>query len=271
VTRELALAAGEVKMLALDGVAVWSVLPAEGLAARAMDEGQTLRLNAQKDGLYTVSMQLKDGSALRYQVRVGAPPALVNPHKPGMATPDDMDPKGIILDLNLEGGIGRHFGDPAKTIGFARARAGITLLGFPTFKSIGLTYEFNNESYAAFGLQAEITHIPSGFWGQFGGMLDTHGKGGGMAAVGFSLVGVEAQYRNYAASDFGFAVFAKLRVPVGVLLYAVRANHDAEAKARKDAEDDARATAKAAKAAAAEPAATAPAPAPAVMAPVPAP
>ena len=232
---KLELVVGEVKMLALDDTKGWSVLPEGGLAARAVDEGHTLRLVAQKDGAYTVRIERNDGTVLSYAVRVGKeaiaapsapPPAkLVDPSAPppsGQSADDKYTSNTI--DLNLEGGAGRHFGDPAKTLGFGRARAGVMFARWPIFTMIGATYEFNNLSAASFGLQGELLHLSSGIWGQLGGSVDIHGKAGMMAALGLSVVGVEAQYRGYEDSGYGVAVLGKLRIPIGVLLYAIELN-----------------------------------------------
>jgi hypothetical protein len=122
-------------------------------------------------------------------------------------------------DLNIDGAFGRFFGDDAKWTGFVRARAGILFVREPLYNAIGLTYEYSSLSNATFGIQAEILHLDSGFWGQVGGLLDVSGRLGIMAAVGFSLVGIEAQYRSYDGLGDGIAIYAKLRAPIGVLAY----------------------------------------------------
>jgi hypothetical protein len=122
-------------------------------------------------------------------------------------------------DLNIDGAFGRFFGDDARWTGFVRARAGILFVREPLYNAIGLTYEYSSLSNATFGIQAEILHLDSGFWGQVGGLLDVSGRPGIMAAVGFSLVGIEAQYRSYDGLGDGIAIYAKLRAPIGVLAY----------------------------------------------------
>ena len=231
---KLDLVIGEVKMLALDDTKSWNVTPEVGLAARAVDDGHTLRLVAQKDGAYTIRIERNDGTTAVYAVRVGkepvvvAPPAPIGPVDPNApkissASADEKYTRNTI-DLNLEGGVGRFFGDPKATYGFGRARAGVMFARWPVFTMIGATYEYNGLSPATFGVQGELLQLSAGIWGQLGATVDVHGKPGGMVALGFSVIGVEAQYRGYEDKEYGFAVLGKLRVPVGVLLYALDIN-----------------------------------------------
>ena len=231
---KLDLVIGEVKMLALDDTKSWNVTPEVGLAARAVDDGHTLRLVAQKDGAYTIRIERNDGTTAVYAVRVGkepvvvAPPAPISPVDPNApkissASADEKYTRNTI-DLNLEGGVGRFFGDPKATYGFGRARAGVMFARWPVFTMIGATYEYNGLSPATFGVQGELLQLSAGIWGQLGATVDVHGKPGGMVALGFSVIGVEAQYRGYEDKEYGFAVLGKLRVPVGVLLYALDIN-----------------------------------------------
>jgi hypothetical protein len=143
-----------------------------------------------------------------------APPA--PPARPGR---DSVYSRANTWDLNIDGAFGRFFGDDAKWTGFVRARAGILFVREPLYSAIGFTYEYSSLSNATFGIQAEILHLDSGFWAQLGGLLDVSGHPGIMAAVGFSLVGLEAQYRTYDGLGDGIAIYAKLRAPIGVLAY----------------------------------------------------
>ena len=134
-------------------------------------------------------------------------------------------------DLNIDGAFGRYLGDEPKWTGFVRARAGLLFVREPMlYYALGLTYEYSNLSNATFGVQAEILHLDSGFWGQAGALLDTNGHPGAMVAAGYSLIGLEAQYRTYDGGlGDGIAVYAKLRVPVGVLAYLL-GHRDAKPK-----------------------------------------
>lgn len=238
---KLDLVVGEVRMLALDDIKSWTVEPEGGVAARAVDDGHSLRVVGQKDGAYTIRMERNDGSVVSYAVQVGPPPANgagaaggatvivpkgpIGPEAPAVQgqSADEKYARNTI-DLNLEGGIGRHFGDSAETFGFGRARAGVMFARWPVFTMIGATYEYNNLSPATFGIQGELLHLSAGIWGQLGGMVDVHGKLGVMAAFGISIIGVEAQYRGYEDVGYGAAVLAKLRLPLGVIMYALDLN-----------------------------------------------
>ncbi len=232
---KLDLVIGEVKMLALDDTKSWNVTPEVGLAARAVDDGHTLRIVAQQDGAYTIKIERNDGSTAVYAVRVGKEPVVVTPPVPiGPVDPNapKVSPRSAdqayarnTIDLNLEGGVGRFYGDPKATYGFGRARAGVMFARWPVFTMIGATYEYSGLSPATFGVQGELLQLSSGFWGQLGGMIDVHGKAGGMVALGFSVLGVEAQYRGYEDKEYGAAVIGKVRIPVGVLLYALDINN----------------------------------------------
>ena len=230
----LDLVNGEVKLLALDETKSWTVEPEGGLLARAVDDGHTLRLVAQKDGIYTVRIVRNDGTIGLYSVHVGkdagpAPGPPAPPPDPNKPPPDNRSADdhyyANTIDLNLEGGAGRHFGGDGETIGFGRARVGVMFARWPIFTMVGATYEYSNLAPAAFGVQGELLHLSAGFWGQLGAQIDTHGKGGMMASLGFSVVGIEGQYRGYEKDDgglvTGFALLGKVRIPLGVILYAV--------------------------------------------------
>jgi hypothetical protein len=135
-------------------------------------------------------------------------------------------------DLNIDGAFGRFFGDSGadKWTGFVRARAGVMIIREPLYNSIGLTYEYSPQAVATLGIQAEVLHLERGFWGQLGGLLDVSSspvRPGLMAAVGYSLLGVEGQYRTYNSDGLGsgVAVYLKLRVPVSIITRIFATNH----------------------------------------------
>lgn len=123
------------------------------------------------------------------------------------------------LDVTLEGGLGRVFSDPGKTIGFGRARAGVLFLRLPVFGALGATYEYSGLAPATLGVQAEVGWW-GGFWGQAGVMRDTDGHNGAMVAAGFALLGVEGELRDAERTGSAWAVYAKLHVPVSFLVMA---------------------------------------------------
>lgn len=132
------------------------------------------------------------------------------------------------LDLDVSLGGGFFWGGPGRGVGFARVRTGVMFASWPLFVSVGATYELNNLSAATYGLQVELMQIDTGLWAQAGPMVDGHGQLGGMLSVGWSLFGVEAQYRGYdevifdrtSHDGYGFALLGKIRIPLGFILYA---------------------------------------------------
>lgn len=126
-------------------------------------------------------------------------------------------------DLNLEGGAG-YVLDVEKWTGFVRARPGVLLVRNDSFYQFGATAEYLGLlRRPAFGAQAEYLHLQLGVWAQIGAAIDTKGRPGGMASVGLSLFGFEAQVREFdQTSDLTFALIGKVRIPIGILVYGLR-------------------------------------------------
>lgn len=136
------------------------------------------------------------------------------------------------LDLDISGGGGYHWGtnDQKAGIAFGRVRGGIMHVSWPFMYAVGATYEINNMSPAAWGAQAEILHIGAGIWAQVGASVDYKAQFAGIASVGWSMLGIEAQIRGYKdalpftqPNDFGygFTLVGKIRIPVGFILYVL--------------------------------------------------
>lgn len=132
------------------------------------------------------------------------------------------------LDLDIEGGGGFFWGNRTSGIGFGRVRSGVMFTGYPLTISVGATFEINNVSMATYGAQIELLHIPSGLWAQLGPTVDGRGNFGGIASVGWSVIGIEAQFRGFDEvrpsafqGGYGFAFVGKLRLPLGFILYAL--------------------------------------------------
>lgn len=152
----------------------------------------------------------------------GAAPSL----QPVPSTPE-RPRQTVTWDLNLDGAIGHSFEGEGHLSGFGRVRGGLLLfnesdLQAPVFYALGLTYELSDFSPATFGLQVEAISLNSGLWLQLGAMVDVQPRPGAMAAVGFSLVGAEAQVRWSEGEGAFFALFAKLRIPLGVIAVALK-------------------------------------------------
>lgn len=127
-------------------------------------------------------------------------------------------------DLNLEGGGGYVFGDVDKWTGFVRARPGVLIVRNDDFYQAGLTAEYLGMlKRPAFGAQVEYLHLQLGTWAQLGGSIDTKGRPGGNLAVGLSIIGVEAQVREFdASSDPAFCLLGKIRLPIGIFVYGLQ-------------------------------------------------
>jgi hypothetical protein len=126
-------------------------------------------------------------------------------------------------DANLEVGGGYGFGDARRAAFVGRVRAGALFVRGSSFLQAGATVEWAGLGpHPAFGLQFEYMHLESGGWLQIGGALDAGGHPGGMFAIGLSVVGVEAEARRIEGyAGLTPAIFAKLRLPLGVIAYAI--------------------------------------------------
>jgi hypothetical protein len=94
----------------------------------------------------------------------------------------------------------------------------------PVFLSLGATYELSNLSAATIGVQGEWMNLEVGVWGQAGPIFDVAhgGRPGVMAALGWSIFGVEVQGRDMQDAGFVGAIYAKLRIPIGIIAFGFR-------------------------------------------------
>jgi hypothetical protein len=129
-------------------------------------------------------------------------------------------------DLNLDAGGGYVFGDVGKWTGLARGRVGALIVRNDNFFQLGATAEYLTAlKRPAFGIQAEYLHLQLGTWIEAGASVDTKGRPGGMLSVGLSLIGVEAQVRQFDnAEDPSLVLLAKIRIPIGILVYGIQTN-----------------------------------------------
>ena len=140
----------------------------------------------------------------------------------GVAPFPEMFPRATTWDMNIDLGYGLLFTDDKPKNPFARLRGGVMFVRDSVFTSLGLTYEVSRLQTVTFGVQGETLHLESGGWLQLGLLVDRGARFGGMGALGWSLFGVEAQYRGFPDIDPGFALYAKLRIPIGIMAYAAR-------------------------------------------------
>ncbi|RLB64150.1 MAG: hypothetical protein DRI90_05290 [Deltaproteobacteria bacterium] len=152
----------------------------------------------------------------------------------GSPTPHRRSTASVGIDLNLEGALG-WVPERESITGFGRARVGVLVFFEPTDPrqsplaiSTGLTVEASDLSGATLGVQTELIHLSSGFWGQAGAMVDVIAPSPSlMLSIGWSLFGLEVQRRLYdvdrnPASDElnSFGLYAKLRVPISIIMRA---------------------------------------------------
>jgi hypothetical protein len=135
----------------------------------------------------------------------------------------------VQFEASLEGALGTLIG-PTELSGFGRARLGATFVVDPSdprvspvFITLGATYEASDLTPASVGIQAELTHLGSGFWFQGGALMDVANPAPGfMLAVGLSVVGIEMQAREHDERDENvLAVYGKLRLPISMIVRAV--------------------------------------------------
>jgi hypothetical protein len=100
---------------------------------------------------------------------------------------------------------------------------------WPVIFSVGGLFETNNLSPASWGAQAEITSISSGLWTQAGFLIDYKAQPGAIASIGWSLFGIEFQYRSFqnvlpdpkSNDGYGPVLLGKVRIPIGFIIYAL--------------------------------------------------
>ena len=110
-------------------------------------------------------------------------------------------------DLNLEAGVGSVFRDHDRLAVLGRGRAGMLFVRDNHFWQLGVTAEYLN--------------LENGLWAQLGVNMDTKTRPGGMAALGFSIVGVEVQVREFEGDgSVHAALLGKIRIPIGIIAYA---------------------------------------------------
>ncbi|WP_394844136.1 hypothetical protein LZC95_44670 [Pendulispora brunnea] len=144
------------------------------------------------------------------------------PAKQEVVTLDSLGTHVVTWDANIEGGFGRAYGDNhARTVSFGRIGGGVMWVHGQWFTMGRVFYDLSNFTPGTFGVQIEQMHLSSGVWIQAGGGVDVEPRPMGMLAVGWSVLGVEAQYRSFGDGGIGPAIFGKLRIPIGVIGFAL--------------------------------------------------
>jgi hypothetical protein len=130
-----------------------------------------------------------------------------------------LEPIRLSWDLNLEGGLGSA---PPTLFALGRLRAGLLVYQGPWYGAVGVTYEISTLALAAIGVQGEILHLGTGLWAQLGGALSTRGQPSAMFAFGWSLVGIEGEWRAPTLAGPNWVILGKLRIPVALIVMAIQ-------------------------------------------------
>jgi hypothetical protein len=126
--------------------------------------------------------------------------------------------RGMRWDLNIDLSVGRLYA-PRETrwLGATRVRAGMLFVLEPWVPAIGLTAEATTLQPPRFGAQLEFLFLFTGTWLQVGADYDTKKRFAFHGAVGYSVLGIEAQRRRHDSGDDVWTVFGKIRIPIGVV------------------------------------------------------
>lgn len=126
-------------------------------------------------------------------------------------------------ELSAEGGVGFSWDAQRHFLGFVRGRVGLLRVDNEWHRIAGLTVEWRSPGAVGVGMQAELLHQEQGVWAQLGFTLDVTPavRPGAMLAVGWSLLGLEAQARQGLSGPAEVVLLAKLRVPVRHVLLAL--------------------------------------------------
>ena len=138
-----------------------------------------------------------------------------------------MDPRaggfslqGWTWDLLLEGGLSRY----DEQLGFmGGGRVGVSLIEGSNVLTLGAIGRAGTEKSTTVGLEFEYLSLRMGLFGHLGASSDFDGNPVGSLGAGWQFIGLEGQYRPMTADgdDYGWAGYAKLRVPVSWIVRVV--------------------------------------------------
>ncbi len=123
-------------------------------------------------------------------------------------------------DLNIDAGLGSILGEQFSAM--ARIRAGVQVIRYPLYFTLGPTLEVASGLSPALGLQGEIMQRNYGTWFQVGGMVDTQKNPAWMASAGISFIGVEVQSRFEENQGTDLAVYGKIRIPLSMIFRVLK-------------------------------------------------
>ncbi len=125
--------------------------------------------------------------------------------------------KGISWDAQVEIGYGFYTQQKVDRRIAGRVRAGALFVHEPYYVAVGATFELGGLLSIGGGIQMELTHLWSGFWGQAGLMYGEKSRLATSLAAGWSLVGLE--WQQQLTGEKGAAIFVKLHVPIGIAVF----------------------------------------------------
>ena len=163
------------------------------------------------------------GSSLWSTTALGAT-AVAAPREPTQTGLDCIDDtfRENTVDFDLAGGIGAASGRSDKLYGMLRARAGLLRGGWPLVVGYGVTGEWNSAARFALGVEADFVDFGSGWWFQVGGGVTPGVQLSAHTGFGWSLFGVEGGVRALEGGGPGWSLIAKLRLPVGHVIWGFR-------------------------------------------------
>jgi hypothetical protein len=157
------------------------------------------------------------------------------PEEPNVANtgPSSLLMRDVTWDVHLAAGGGLPVGGDLHGNNFlARGRVGVLLVYEPFFVGIGPTLEIGGlaQRKGAYGAQLDVVHIWSGVTAQLGvSRIPEFESYMSNISLGFSLLSVEWQHgffpEDTTDSELDWpsrdALFLKLRIPIGILAYAL--------------------------------------------------
>lgn len=122
-------------------------------------------------------------------------------------------------DANIDISAVRRAGDWGAA---GSLRVGVMRVDEPFALTLGPTAEIATDMATRFGLEAELTNLHMGLYGQLGAGIEIDGSPVATGAVGWTLLSVETQYRpaGDAQEDSEWALLGQIRIPVNWLFEA---------------------------------------------------
>ncbi|MDP6942875.1 MAG: hypothetical protein QF464_01895 [Myxococcota bacterium] len=115
-----------------------------------------------------------------------------------------------------------HLGRVSRRMDWAsfmgKLRFGGLWISTPWAWSVGAKAQVSNVEVFTFGIEGELTHVETGFWGQIGVIGDIDGRGGFTAGAGWSIIGVSTGLRAGSRVDPYWSAYFVVRIPLGLFV-----------------------------------------------------